>query len=88
MLESVFPWLAIVVVALLIGAAYRARAGRGSACSPQHWRGASTVLPAALPVPAAPARPTDFTIVSENLEAGNVDADGHGHVVVRATSPT
>ena len=73
MLESVFPWLAIALVALLIGAAYSRTRGAwiGVLAAALVW--GITVLPAALPASASTA--TDFTIVSENVEAGNVDAD-------------
>ena len=74
LVEAAFPWLGVVVVALLVGAIIvrTPAAFIGAGAATLAW--CFVVLPAALPVPAVAATAETTTIVSENLEAGNGDA--------------
>lgn len=70
--ETVFPWLGILVLALIVSALIvRTPAGWiGAAVASLAW--GIVVMPAAIPVPAISG--DTLSIVSENLEAGNGDA--------------
>lgn len=70
--ESTFPWLGIAVLGLGIGAlVLRSRlAGVGVTIAAVVW--GVLVLPVTVPV--AEAESGRFTVISENLEAGNTDA--------------
>ncbi|NQX10071.1 hypothetical protein HQQ80_00320 [Microbacteriaceae bacterium VKM Ac-2855] len=71
-LETTFPWFGIPVLALVVGAIIaRSRlAGVGVTLLCMVW--GVLVLPIAIPV--APVQSGRFTILSENLEAGNAEA--------------
>ncbi|MET0725560.1 MAG: endonuclease/exonuclease/phosphatase family protein [Leifsonia sp.] len=75
MVETVFPWLGIVVLALVVSAVIlrTGPAAIGAVVVALAW--GFVVLPAAIPVPAVTGDDT-ISIVSENLEAGNGDAAG------------
>ncbi|NQX27620.1 endonuclease/exonuclease/phosphatase family protein [Microbacteriaceae bacterium VKM Ac-2854] len=71
-LETTMPWLGIVVVALLVAAVVVRSRAAGVAVTVLAVTWGVLVLPAAVPVAAVESG--RFTVLSENLEAGNASA--------------
>lgn len=72
MLETTMPWLGILVVALIVAAAMVRSRAAGVAVTVLAVTWGVLVLPVAVPIDAVDAG--RFTVLSENLEAGNSSA--------------